>query len=97
MTTPDKLALDRQRGINAKLLLETPLLVEAFADAKAEYLAAWENTPARDTEGRERLWIMVKLIDRVRSHLETVMAGGKLAERELTDIQEKGKLRRIFG
>lgn len=91
------LEADRQRGVNARLLLETPLLVEAFETTKDEYVKAWRDAPARDTEGRERLWMMVKLLDKVKAHLETVMSGGQLAERELTDLQEKGKLRRLFG
>ena len=93
----DQKELDRQRGINARLLLETPLLVEAFAETRKEYIAAWEKTPVRDHEGREKLWLMVRTLDKVKGHLQTVMEGGKLAERELTDLQEKGKLRRLFG
>lgn len=93
----DQKELDRQRGINARLLLETPLLVEAFTETRAEYIAAWEKTPVRDHEGREKLWLMVRTLDKVKGHLLTVMEGGKLAERELTDLQEKGKLRRLFG
>lgn len=90
------LEADRQRGVNARLLLETPLLVEAFETTKDEYVKAWRDAPARDTEGRERLWMMVKLLDKVKAHLETVMSGGQLAERELTDLQERRKWR-VFG
>lgn len=93
----DQKELDRQRGINARLLLETPLLVEAFEETRKEYLAAWEKTPVRDHEGREKLWLMVRTLDKVRGHLLTVMEGGKLAEHDLADLQEKGKLRRLFG
>ena len=92
----DKTERDRQRGVNARLLLETPLLVEALETTKADLLAAWEATPARDTEGRERLWLMVKLLAKIPAHLETVMAGGKLAERELTEIEQKKRFR-VFG
>lgn len=93
----DQKELDRQRGINARLLLETPLLVEAFEETRKEYIAAWEKTPVRDDKGREMLWLMVRTLDKVKGHLLTVMEGGKLAERELADLQEKGKLRRLFG
>lgn len=93
----DQKELDRQRGINARLLLGTPLLVEAFEETRKEYLAAWEKTPVRDKEGREQIWLMVRTLDKVKGHLLTVMEGGKLAERELADLQEKGKLRRLFG
>lgn len=88
---------ERQRGINARLLLETPLLVESLAETKADLIAAWEATPARDTEGRERLWMMVKLLAKIPLHLETVMAGGTLAEHELTQIEAKKRGWKVFG
>lgn len=93
----DQKELDRQRGVNARLLMETPLLVEAFEETRKEYVAAWEKTPARDREGREQIWLMVRTLDKVRGHLLTVMEGGKLAEHELTALEKAGKLRRLFG
>lgn len=85
----DKIAHDRSRGVRARELLENPLVVEAFASVKAEYLDAWEKTPARDQEGRERLWVMVKLIDKVKLHLGQVVDAGKIADADMTAIEKR--------
>ncbi len=93
----DAMSRDRARGVRAGELLENELLVEAFETARAEYLKAWESTPARDVEGRERLWIMVKLIDRVRGHLRQVLDAGKIADAHMHEIERRGVMRRMFG
>lgn len=69
------------------MLLRDELLTEAFDTLRAEYLAGWEASPARDTDGRERLWLAVQVLGKVRGHLEQVVADGRLASRELTDTQ----------
>lgn len=90
MTRDEEIA----RAHQAERLLNDPLFQEAFAVVEAEYLDGWRNSPARDTEGRERLWLMLKLLGKVRGHLQTVMETGKLAEKQLTAIEPK---RRLFG
>jgi broad-specificity NMP kinase len=89
LTDLDKIERDRNRGVRAREVLENPLVVEAFDAIKAEYLEAWEKTPARDQEGRERLWVMVKLIDKVKMHLGQVVDAGKIADADLTAIQRR--------
>ena len=72
-----------QRGQDAKRLLEEPLLQEAFEVIEQEIMEKWKTAPARDVDGREKLWMMLHLLGRVRSHLESVMASGHLAEATL--------------
>lgn len=74
---------ERSRGSQAKALLENPLIVEAFSVMDAEIMQAWENSPARDSEGRERLFQMLLLARRVKRHFESVVETGKMAERTL--------------
>jgi len=78
--TPEQ---ERQRGQDAKRLLEEPLLVEAFNTLEQEIIDKWKTAPARDVEGREKLWTMLHLLQRTRAHLESVMASGRLAEATL--------------
>ena len=77
------------RAAQAKRLIEDELLVEAFSEAKRRYIEEWEKSPARDTDGRERLWTMVKLLEKVRGHLEQIMADGKIAEAEIAQIERR--------
>ena len=72
-----------QRGDEARRLLEEPLLVEAFAMLRQRYIAEWESSPARDTEGREKLWLMNRLISSVENQLKQLLETGKLASIQL--------------
>lgn len=71
------------RGEEARQLLEHPLLVEAFQTIEQEVTQAWQNSPARDVEGRENLWLQRKLLQKLRGQLEEVMETGKVAKASL--------------
>lgn len=79
---------DLQRAQHAKRLLDDSLLTEAFEQIRVFYMREWEASPARDAEGREKLWLMLKLLERVKGHLHVVLDGGKLAAKQL-ETQEK--------
>ncbi len=87
--TDDPIERDRTRGVRAKELLDNELVQEALATLKDEYVKAWEASPARDSEGREKLWVMVKLVDKFRGHLEQVWESGKLADAQLVEIERR--------
>jgi len=81
--------IDIQRGDNAERLLRDPLIVEAFELIRAEYIAAWESAPARDTEGRERIWAHLQALGKVRAHIETVAATGKMTKKQMESLKGK--------
>ena len=87
----DELALNRaaERAARADALLRDELLQEAFATLERDYVKAWRETAARDTDARERLWQAVQLVAKVRDHLGSVVAGGNLARRELADLAQR--------
>jgi hypothetical protein len=89
----DKLQRDIVRGARAAELLKSELLQECFATLEADYIAAWKIAPARDTDGRERLWQAVNIVGKVRDHLVKVANDGKLAQRQLNELAkpEQGK------
>lgn len=79
----NRLIKETERGNRAKRILEDDLWLEAWATIEMEFLSAWRNSPARDEEGREAIWKMLKVAERVRSQLESHMMTGRLAEKEL--------------
>jgi len=85
----DKLQDTIARGARAERLLADDLLQECFAVLEGEYVKAWKVTAARDTDARERLWQATQVIGKVRDHLVAVAGNGKLAQRELDDLQRK--------
>lgn len=80
------------RGQQAKNLLAHPLLTEAFSVIEQDIQDKWQNSPARDSEGREQLWTQLKLLHRVRSELQQVVETGKVAEATLSQrLREAGR------
>ncbi len=78
--TDEELAL---RGELARQLLGNPLLAEAFQTIEDEVTEAWRASPARDVEGREKLWLQLKLLHKLRGQLELVVETGRAAEASL--------------
>ena len=87
----DKLQAAIARAARAQALLENELLQEAFKALEDDYVAAWKTWAAADTAGRERLWQAVNVLGKVRDHLARVVADGRLAQRELSDLVHKGQ------
>ena len=82
----DKLNRDIVRGARAAELLGNELLQESLSVLERDYVEAWKITPARDTDGRERLWQAVNIVGKVRDHLVKVANNGKLAQRQLNEL-----------
>jgi hypothetical protein len=78
-----QLRSEATRGQRAAELLADPLLVEAFALLDERFNQQWADSPARDTEGRERIWLMKKLLKNVGEHLAQVAMTGKMASLQL--------------
>jgi hypothetical protein len=71
-----------ERGRQATDLLEHPLMAEAFEAIRQRYLSEWENSPARDSQGREKIWTYLKQLEAVKAHLTEVVTTGKMAQME---------------
>jgi hypothetical protein len=91
----DRTEAEILRGERARQLLEEPLIVEAFDLIEREYHKAWQDSPARDNEARELLYLSLKNLAKVKGHLVQVMESGMLAKATLA--QRAGQtLRRAF-
>lgn len=76
-------------GARAKEVLENEAFTAAMADMKQEITEQWKSSPARDHEGREKLWQLLKLADKLEATLRTSLETGKLAK---LDLQHKQTL-----
>jgi len=85
----DSLEMEIMRGERAEQLLREPLLTEAFEIIEQEYMAQWKNSPARDEAGREKLWLMLKLLGQVHGQLQAVVNTGTFAKATL--VQRAGQ------
>lgn len=90
----DRLEDERKLGADAEYLLDHPIYKDAVNRLRDEIMQQWRNAPARDAEGRERLWVMLKLLERIEAHIATVAQTGRMASKQIADIENR---RRFFG
>jgi hypothetical protein len=85
--TPEQAIYQANR---AKEVLDNEAYQLAFDQIKAEIDAQWKSSPARDVDGRERLWLMQSLLTKLQTTLQQTMDSGKLAA---ADLRHKQTLR----
>ena len=73
---------EKQRGLRAKAILEDELFVEAVNTIKTSLHQEWLNTPIRDSEGREKVFLMTRMFDTLLVQLKSVLETGKLATKQ---------------
>lgn len=78
-----RLLAEQERARQAQELAEHPLFKESLATYRERLMTQWAESPARDTEGREKLWLMLKTAEAVERHLVELMETGKLASIQL--------------
>lgn len=79
-------------GARAKEVLENEAFAQAFADIEQEYTEAWKNSPANNEAVREKLYLTIRLLNKLKVTLEGAMTDGKMAQADLAFLQEKQSL-----
>jgi len=72
---------DRQRGIQAAAILNDDVFQAAFKQVEEKIFSDWKITT--DTEQREQLWLMMRLLDQLEATLGSAIANGEIATHEL--------------
>jgi hypothetical protein len=88
VTDEGKLREATAKGARAQRLLEDEILAEAFTALESAYSAAWRSTTIDDVSGREKLFLAINIVGKVRDHLTRVVTDGKLAATELRQLAE---------
>ena len=79
MTLEERLYL----GDRAREVIENEAFIAAFDATEKEVIEQWVQSPARDQEGREKLWQYLSMLRKVKANLQTTLETGKLAQLEL--------------
>ena len=79
----EQLFTEVERGRQAADIINHPLFVEALEKYKQRLVSEWMASPARDQDGREKLWLMIKTSEAVERHLVELMETGTLASVQL--------------
>ena len=93
----DRLLDARNRAVRAQALVDDPLLKEGFDTLEAAYIAAWRATRPEDQNAREKLYLAVNVIGKLREHLQSVIANGRIADAELHALTQEQERRKRFG
>jgi hypothetical protein len=91
----DRLENQLTRGVAAER--ELAALGEAFKAVRARYVDAWMASDARDTVGREKLWVATTIVSLVETQLRQYVTDGKIAEKTLEQIRKAGEPKRLLG
>ena len=67
-----------QRERRAQLLVDDELLNEAFDALKEDLMSRWSNSGSTDLEARESIWLAMRLLDRIRGHLISIIETGQM-------------------
>ena len=73
---------EKQRTELAKNILENPVFQDAIKQIKQELYGEFLNSPARDSEGREKIYLMGKMFDLLLVNIKSVMETGKLNKKQ---------------
>lgn len=74
-------------GDRAREILENEVFQSVWSDIEKEMTQSWLESPARDEEGRERIWTYLQMLQKVKAHITQTMETGKLAKLKLQHKQ----------
>lgn len=97
MIDESQLAAAGARALRAQELLDNDLLIEAFKTLEDNYASAWRSTALDDMQGREKLFLAINIVGKVRDHLSAAVANGRLAQAELAELARTAERRKRFG
>lgn len=69
-------------GNRARECLENEQFNWAFESIEQELTNAWRTSPARDVEAREKIFLSLQLLTKLKAALTSSLETGKLAEAE---------------
>jgi len=97
MSDENRLDQAAAKAARAQELLDNELLSEAFGELEDSYATAWRGTKIEDVAAREKLFLAINVVGKVRDHLTAVVTNGKLAQAELKALAQVAERRKRFG
>ncbi len=97
MTDEIKLTQASEKAAQAQRLLTDAMLADAFKGLEEAYTGAWRATLIDDVSGREKLFLAINIVGKVRDHLQAIVNNGKLADAELKALAQTAERPKRFG
>tara|TARA_R100000234_G_C5000093_1_gene179929 strand:+ start:2302 stop:2547 length:246 start_codon:yes stop_codon:yes gene_type:complete len=74
-------------GNQAKRILEDEIFTDAVKKIEDRLDQEWLNSPLRDNEAREKIFLMRKMLQSLINEITSVMETGKMANKKIADIK----------
>jgi predicted ArsR family transcriptional regulator len=84
-------------GNRAKEVLDNEAFQQVFTDYKTEITEQWTKSPARSVDDREKLWLMLSLLNRLEVMLRTTLETGEMRKLDLAHEEKKRLLDKAKG
>lgn len=83
--------LDRElhEGHLAETILRDELFSQIVDDMRTKIIEEWAKSPLRDIEGREKLRLMILILDQLIQNIERSYQAGLLARKQVADDRKK--------
>lgn len=81
----DETAVRERAAIGARYREHLEDFHAAIDAVKAEYAAEWPRT--FDAEQRERLWLAVRVCDKMKEHFGALVSNGQVASHQLAELK----------
>jgi len=91
-----QLRVESDRAHRAARMLEDDLFTDAISEIRDWCHEQWESSPIDDVKGRENLRIMIGVVNRFEKIFATHVETGKLALKQISDIEERRKRLRLL-
>ncbi len=84
-------SLEQQRAKAERFMMwsKEDGLSDAIAAIKQGYMNSLVASHPTDTQGRENCYIAIGIVDKIESHINGVIGGGKLAKAALERVKEE--------
>lgn len=83
----DKLRADADAGKRAQVLRDE--LGDILAEIERDTIGSWKATEARDAEGRELAWSLVRAVELLKTRIQRRIDNGRIAEHEIALLNAK--------
>ena len=87
MTTDEEI----RRGQEAELLMQNPLIVEAFASVESRLIDALRQADLRDRDMEHEIVRSLQIVGKVKGHFRDVIATGKMAVIQKETVSQRFK------
>ena len=69
------------REEHARRLLSDKLFNESFSMLEKNLLDSWSSSGVGEVEAREQIWLSLRLLERIRLHLTSIVETGDMAKK----------------